>query len=118
MQIKQILALFILLYLWNISANCQNEIKLTAEEIEAYTQQSKQMVSYLEGTLNFLGDPNEVASEKDIIINESYTKVFVNDEVQIEDDLDENREIALSKDVQAYLKDIDFFYKNVSFTYE
>lgn len=118
MQIKYILGLSILLILGNISALCQSETKLTAEEIEAYSQQSRQMVSYLEGTLNFLGNPNEVASEKDIIINDSYKKMFVDEDVQIEDDLDENREIALSKDVQAYLKDIDFFYKKVSFTYE
>jgi len=118
MQVKQILALSIFLIFSNIYAFCQTQTKLTAEEIEAYAQQSRQMVSYLEGTLNFLGNPDEVASEKDIIINESYAKMFVDEDVQIEDDLDENREIALSKDVQAYLKDIDFFYKKVSFKYE
>mgnify|MGYP001311042276 FL=1 len=117
MQVKQILALSIFLIFSNIYAFCQTQTKLTAEEIEAYAQQSRQMVSYLEGTLNFLGNPDEVASEKDIIINESYAKMFVDEDVQIEDDLDENREIALSKDVQAYLKDIDFFYKKVILKY-
>jgi len=96
----------------------QDEPQLTAEEIESYSEQSKQMVKYLEGTLNFLGDPNEVASEKEIIINQSFLKMFESDEVQIEDDLDENREIPISKDVQAYLKDINFFYKTVTFAFE
>jgi len=118
MQIKQIIGLSFLIIFGNFSAFCQTETNLSAEEIEAYSQQSRQMVSYLEGTLNFLGNPDEVASEKDIIINESYAKMFVDEDVQIEDDLDENREIAISKDVQAYLKDIDFFYKKVSFKYE
>src|SRR5690606_5680928 len=35
--------------------------------------------------------------------------------VQIEDDLVENREVTTNKDVQAYLKDIDFFFKGASF---
>ncbi len=118
MQIKHLIGLSFLLFLTNLSAVCQTEPNLSAEEIEAYSQQSRQMVSYLEGTLNFLGNPDEVASEKEIIINDSYAKFFESEDVQIEDDLDENREIALSKDVQAYLKDIDFFYKKVSFTYE
>ena len=92
--------------------------QLSAEEVEAYSEQSKQMVKYLEGTLNFLGDPDEVAADKDIVINQSFLKIFQSDEVQIEDDLDENREIPLSKDVQAYLKDVDFFYKTATFTFE
>ncbi len=96
----------------------QNEVKLSAEEIKTYEQQSKMMISYLEGTLNFLGDPDEVIAEKEIIINNSYLKVFLNPEVQIEDDLDENRDVPLRKDVQAYLKDIIFFYKKVQFAYE
>ena len=97
MQIKQFIGLSILLLLGNISAYCQTETNLTAEEIEAYSQQSRQMVSYLEGTLNFLGNPDEVASEKDIIINESYAKMFVDEDVQIEDDLDEKSDNAKPK---------------------
>ena len=93
-------------------------INLSAEEVAGYKEQSKMMISYLEGTLNFLGDPQEIIAEKEIIINESYLKIFQNAEVQIEDDLDENREVPLRKDVQAYLKDIIFFYKQVKFTFE
>ena len=117
MRIRQI-TLLIGFMLFALLIRAQDEPKLTAEEIESYSEQSKQMVKYLEGTLNFLGDSNEVASEKDIIINQSFLKMFESDEVQIEDDLDENREIPISKDVQAYLKDIDFFYKTVTFTFE
>lgn len=117
MRIRQITLLLGFL-LVTLLIRAQDEARLTADEIATYSEQSKQMVSYLEGTLNFLGDPNEVTSEKEIIINESFIKLFQSDEVQIEDDLDENREIPISKDVQAYLKDIDFFYKTVSFTFE
>ena len=94
-----------------------NENNLSTEEIENYVGQISKLVNYLEGTLNFLGDPESVPREKEIIINESYRKIFINDKVQIEDDLDENREVVLNKDVQAYLKDIEFFYRSVKFKF-
>ena len=109
-----------LLGIFIFSNNCaaQNDSILSLEQIKKYAEQSRQIVNYLEGTLNFLGNPNELPSDKDIIFNESYMKIFVDDKVQVEDDLDENREIPLNKDVQAYLKDIDFFFKQVKFNFE
>ncbi len=107
------------LILWVAVAMAQNnDVKLSADEIKNYKEQSKMMISYLEGTLNFLGNPDEVIAEKEIIINQSFLKIFRDPEVQIEDDLDENRDVPLRKDVQAYLKDIIFFYKEVQFAYE
>ena len=112
----QPLAFFLIAFmLFGGSGIAQNDSILTSEQIIVYSNQSKQLVSYLEGTLNFLGDPDELQSDKDIIFNISYLKFFKNDKVQIEDDLDENREMPLNKDVQAYLKDVDFFYKSVKF---
>ena len=90
---------------------------LTNPEIDNYKEQVTILVKYLEGTLNFLGDPQSVSKEKEIIINESYLKIFENDKVQVEDDLDENREVPLHKDVQAYLKDIEFFFISVKFEF-
>ncbi len=118
MRIKLTTAFLISVLL--LSGNCiaQSDSALTLEQINIYSSQSRQLVSYLEGTLNFLGDPDELPSDKDMIINSSYLKIFASDKVQIEDDLDENREIPLNKDVQAYLKDIDFFYKKVKFGFE
>lgn len=101
-----------------VSVPAQTDSTISVEQIEQYSNQSKQLVKYLEGTLNFIGNPLELPSEKEIIYQQSYLKMFVNDEVQIEDDLDENREIPLNKDVQAYLKDIDFFYKEARFHFE
>ena len=88
---------------------------LSPEEVEAYQNQCRQMMHYLEGTLNFLGQPENLPSEKEIILNSSYLKIFKDNKVQIEDDLDENREVSFRKDVQAYLKDVVFFYKKVKF---
>jgi len=91
---------------------------LSPEEIEQYRQQAVQMVSFLQYNLNALGDPEVSVKEKDIIINQSFSKLFASDKVQIEDDLDENRSVPINKNVQAYLKDIDFFFKKVEFTFQ
>lgn len=91
---------------------------LTPQEIERYSEDARQMVSYLEKTFNTLGSPNVSVKEKDIIINQSWAKIFADSKVQIEDDLDENREVNINKDVQAYLKDIDFFFKKVVFKFD
>ena len=61
--------------------------------------------------MNFLGDSTAIAAEKEIVFTESWSKIFIDDKVQIEDDLDVNRTSPINKDVQAYLKDIDFFFK-------
>lgn len=92
--------------------------QIANEEPIDYAQQTRAMVSYLEGTLNFLGDPSATVQEKEIIINDSYIKIFKDDKVQIEDDLDENRQTSINKDVQAYLKDIDFFFTEARFTFD
>jgi Leucine-rich repeat (LRR) protein len=112
-----VIALSFSLLIWAQGLS-QSAKGLSAEEANDYIEQSKQMVKYLEGTLNFLGDPTQVPSEKDIIINQSYLKVFQDEETQVEDDLDPRREMAMNKDVQAYLKDVDFFFKKVKFNFD
>nr|NQU91090.1 hypothetical protein [Bacteroidota bacterium] len=88
---------------------------LNGDEIEQYRKQAQQLVSFLEFTFNTIGDREVSVNEKDIIINESYAKIFDNEKVQIEDDLDENRQVPINKNVQGYMKDIDFFFHEVSF---
>lgn len=88
-----------------------------AEEIEQYKEDAKRLVSFFQFTLNTIGDPESIASEKETIIQESYRKFFRDDKVQIEDDLDTKRVVPTNKDVQAYLKDVDFFYKNITFEF-
>ena len=101
-----------------LSCQCVNAQKsnLSKTELDEYSQQIRTMVKYLEETFTFIGDPDNTAQEKDIIFKESYSKIFRDDKVQIEDDLDDNRSTHINKDVQAYLKDIDFFFKDVVFT--
>jgi Leucine-rich repeat (LRR) protein len=115
---KYLLIFFFLVGLHNYGHAQNNEQwQLSVEEVEEYKAQSQSLISFFEGTLNFLGDPASTVQEKEIVIEESYAKIFANDQVQVEDDLDENREVPINKNIQAYLKDVDFFFKSAVFTF-
>lgn len=92
--------------------------KLSKDEIAKYENEIKSMLSYLEETMNFIGDSTTSALEKEIVFTESWSKIFIDDKVQVEDDLDNNRTSPINKDVQAYLKDIDFFFKWATFQFD
>ncbi len=79
---------------------------------------AEDIVNFLEYLLNTLGDPKTSARDKDVIVTESYTKIFRDAQVQVEDDLDENRDVITNKDVTAYLKDVNFFFRKVTFDFE
>jgi len=113
---RYIYLLFVLGLLCSPSLFAQE--RLTPEEIASYKEQTKQLVSFLEFSLNTLGNPNSTSREKNTIINTTYLKVFRDAQVQIEDDLAPNRSTVTNKDVASYLKDIDFFFKEASFSYE
>jgi len=89
--------------------------KLSKDEIAKFENEINSMIAYLEETMNFLGDSTAMPLEKEIVYTESWSKIFIDDKVQIEDDLDVNRKTPINKDVQAYLKDIDFFFKWANF---
>jgi len=91
--------------------------EFTPEQIEGFRTQCSGLVKFFEGTLNFLADKKNPVKEKEIIINESYLKFFMNEKVQVEDDLDEKRLVPLYKDIPSYLSDVDFFFQGASFLY-
>ena len=103
-----------------LSCHCvfAQKSNLSKSQIDEYSEQIRQMVRYLEETFSFIGNPETSAQEKDIVFKESYTKIFKDSEVQIEDDLDNTRSTYINKDVQAYLKDIDFFFTDIKFNFK
>ena len=111
-----------LVYIAILLLSCQGvfaqKSNLSKNEIDEYSSQIHMMVKYLEETFSFIGNPEATAQEKDIIFKESYAKIFKDEKVQIEDDLDTGRSTYINKDVQAYLKDIDFFFKDIKFTFK
>ena len=90
----------------------------TDPEVKEHEQKVKDMVAFLEYVLNTLGDKTTSARDKDVLITESYTKIFRDGKVQVEDDLVEKRNVITNKDVQAYLKDVDFFFDNIKFEFK
>jgi Leucine-rich repeat (LRR) protein len=75
----------------------------------------KDLVAFFQLLLNTLGSNSTSARDKEIVITESYAKVFRDSKVQVEDDLADVRATITNKDVVAYLKDVDFFFKDVKF---
>lgn len=90
---------------------------LQPEEVENFKKQAAQLINFMEFAFNTIGSSKTEYKEKDIIINQSYVKFFKDAKVQIEDDLAGKRDVVTNKDVQAYLKDIDFFFKEVAFKF-
>lgn len=91
---------------------------ISAAEIENYKKEAKEMMSFLEYMFNTIGSSESDAEEKDVIINQSYLKVFKDSKVNIEDDLDKKRDAVIFKEAQAYLKDIDFFFVDAIFKFD
>jgi Leucine-rich repeat (LRR) protein len=113
--------LFILLSLFfviNTQLIAQDIEGFEKQEIESYKSKAEDQVRFLEYLLNTLGSKDASNRDKDVIIRESYLKIFRDSKVQIEDDLTENRNVLINKDVTAYLKDIDFFFQNASFDFD
>ncbi|MFA0963729.1 leucine-rich repeat domain-containing protein [Roseivirga sp. BDSF3-8] len=96
----------------------QDDKALSPEQQEAYQENARELVAFYEYMMNLLGDPLTATSDKQTIIANSYAKAFRDEEVQVEDDLAENRSVATYKDVQAYLQDIDFFFESATFDVE
>ena len=78
----------------------------------------KDIIAFLEFVLNTLGSEGTSARDKEVVVTESYSKIFRDAKVQVEDDLDATRNVITNKDITAYLKDVDFFFKDVKFTFE
>lgn len=83
-----------------------------------HEQKVRDMVGFLAYVLNTIGSGTTDARDKDVLITESYTKIFRDAKVQVEDDLVEKRNVVTNKDVPAYLKDVDFFFQDVKFEFD
>jgi Leucine-rich repeat (LRR) protein len=99
----------------NQNQNQHKNDKVSTAELDNYKLKIKLMIGFLEYIFNTVGSDSAFANDKETIINTSYLKIFQNDKVQVEDDLVEDRKVVTNKNVQAYLRDIDYFFKDVKF---
>jgi hypothetical protein len=90
----------------------------TAEQLTELSTKVEDQVRFLEYLLNTVGNSQTSARDKDVIIRESYLKIFQNGKVQVEDDLVFDRKVVTNKDVTAYFRDLEFFYKNIEFKFK
>ncbi|MEO9966505.1 MAG: hypothetical protein ABJF11_11985 [Reichenbachiella sp.] len=105
-------------YLTLILLTCFYVGEAQTEIDSAQFDEVRSMVKFYEYFLNTLGASTTPYRDKQIIISDSYTKIFKDDQVQIEDDLLANRRVTTNKDVTAYLRDVDFFYENIRFSFQ
>ena len=108
-------ALLILFFWLSIVAQGQTIKGYSSDQLAELSIKVEDQVRFLEFLLNTVGNSQTSARDKDVIIRESYLKIFRDGKVQIEDDLVLDRKVVTNKDVSAYFKDIEFFYKNVEF---
>src|SRR5690349_21729436 len=77
----------------------------------------RDIIAFFQYMLNTLGSNGTSARDKEVLVTESYSKIFRDGKVQIEDDLDEERIVITNKDIVPYLKDVDFFFRDVKFEF-
>lgn len=107
-----------LLFLLCVSLQAQSIKGYTKDQVTELSAKVEDQVRFLEFLLNTVGNSQTPARDKDVIIRESYLKIFRDAKVQVEDDLLLDRKVVTNKDVTAYLKDIEFFYKTVEFKFK
>ncbi|MCE7055588.1 leucine-rich repeat domain-containing protein [Algoriphagus sp. AGSA1] len=113
-------AIYLSLFLFCLSPSgiAQSIKGYTKAEIDDYSAKVEDQVRFLEYLLNTIGSSQTPARDKDVVIRESYLKIFRDAEVQVEDDLLLDRKVVTNKNVTAYLKDIEFFYRDANFKFK
>lgn len=81
-------------------------------------QEVESLLDFYEYMLNSIGSKKTSTRDKEVIITESYKKIFEDSRVQIEDDLLDDRKVITNKDVTAYLRDVDFFFSDIQFDFD
>src|SRR5690606_29856960 len=111
-----VLSLISLVSIFNLRA--QDLGGYTKDEVKDFSQKVEDQIRFLEYFLNTVGSESTSARDKDVIIRDSYSKIFRDEKVQVEDDLLLDRKVITNKDVTAYLKDVEFFFKDAQFKFK
>jgi Leucine-rich repeat (LRR) protein len=77
----------------------------------------RDIIAFFQYLLNTLGNSSTSVRDKEVLVKESYSKIFRDEKVQVEDDLDEERIVITNKDIVPYLRDVDFFFKDAKFEF-
>jgi hypothetical protein len=119
MVVNRLSHILLLLFLLVVTRGFGQDIgEYNKQEIKDLTQQVEDQIRFLEFLLNNVGSKDASARDKDVIIRESYKKIFRDDMVQVEDDLLLDRKVITNKNITAYLKDVEFFFKDANFQFK
>src|SRR5690606_39920090 len=87
-MIKNRLILFSAIFFFSVSYSKAQDLGVyTKEEVKDFSQKVEDQIRFLEFFLNTLGSKETSARDKDVIIKDSYQKIFRDENVQVEDDL-------------------------------
>ncbi len=98
-----------LLFFVNTLVFGQSEINKAQENY--VVERCHNLIEQYEYMLNFIGDKGTAVEERDIIIDESYAYVFLDDKVMVEDDLVQKRQKSRYVPVKSYLKNVYLYFK-------
>lgn len=115
---NRIFIFFLPLLFLSLFTQAQSIKGYTEEEIKGFNEKVEDQVRFLEYLLNTVGDAETPARDRDVIIRESYLKIFRDEQVQVEDDLVLDRKVVTNKNITAYMKDIEFFFQDVDFKFK
>ncbi|MDA1268979.1 MAG: leucine-rich repeat domain-containing protein [Bacteroidetes bacterium] len=110
--------LLLFLFYFSIVAQGQKINGYSSDQLVELSIKVEDQVRFLEFLLNTVGNSQTSPRDKDVIIRESYLKIFRDGKVQVEDDLVLDRKVVTNKDVAAYFKDLEFFYRNIEFKFK
>lgn len=102
----------------SFQSKAQTTKAFSKEELQEFTVKVEDQVRFLEFLINTVGAAETSPRDKDVVIRESYLKIFRDNQVQIEDDLLLDRKVVTNKSVTAYLKDVEFFFQTVDFKFK
>lgn len=100
-----------------LSTQAQTEQDTVAVDSTQFDE-VRSLLSFYKYMLNTVGSSQSSTRDKEVIITDSYKKIFVGEKVQIEDDLILDRKVITNKDVNAYLRDVDFFFQDIEFEFD
>lgn len=106
--------LFLVVFIFSAQVG---QAQTTADTTRQYNE-VRSLVNFFEYMLNSIGSAQTPTRDKEVIIKQSYGKIFSSGDVQIEDDLILDRKAITNKDVSAYLRDVDFFFKEIQFDFQ
>ncbi|WP_375583622.1 leucine-rich repeat domain-containing protein [Cyclobacterium xiamenense] len=112
------ISFLLMLFFYTQVALTQDLGEYSKQEIKDFSQQAEDQVRFLQYFLNTVGSSETSARDKDVIIRESYKKIFRDEQVQVEDDLLTDRKVITNKNIVSYLKDIEFFFKDAAFEFK